>query len=428
MAQSDNVKASHPKATPWMLVVGCTLILAGVGINWLAMRRTNGFDFNYLYVLAKMVGSGQNAYNFAARSAVTQSCCNIESLELQPYPPATGIILLPFSVPPVEPARALWFLVSLATLLAGIAALVRTLEPDLDTGKIAIILGLVSCSSCVRWGFTILQAAPLLAGLFALFAAALLRGRPSLALAPAVLAIGLKPTYVLPFVALFLLQRRFSHTAILIGAVLLINLAGFARMGGMEAVTSYRADIAKAQLPSRINHPDPHNPLSVERVDWLYAINAVHSDVPLSKKAGNALTLLSVVWLVWEGIRVRRFAREEGALRAFLGPVACLGTLFIYHNHYETVLLLVPALAYLYGPTSLRNLKPVWWFLVPLAAYISVYPVAKVSIYAQTHFSPNGFAYAKAIGSFVVLIVYIASLAALHAYISARRTSDSSPT
>ena len=68
-------------------------------------------------------------------------------------------------------------------------------------------VGAVMCSSSIRWGFQLLQAAPLALGLMGLFLAALLRGREMPAFITGSLVVWLKLTLGLPLLAVALASQ-----------------------------------------------------------------------------------------------------------------------------------------------------------------------------------------------------------------------------
>jgi len=140
----------------------------------------------------------------------------------------------------------------------------------------------------------------------------------------------------------------------------LVNVVGFALLGGMDAVKGYRANMTLFEHPDELNYPDFRAPTSMQRLDWPYLLNALSPDLPRSQIIAMFLTALFAAWLFWEFYRVRRFVDEPGTTVAFLGPLVCLSLLCVYHHHYDAIARSVemhhPILSF-FSKVHLRNAK-----------------------------------------------------------------------
>jgi len=98
-------------------------------------------------------------------------------------------------------------------LLAGLWRFMAVYAPRWDRSLRTLVLGLVMCSACVRWGFKVGQPAALVVGLFAWFLAELKQQPRAWVL---VLCAGLvgavKVTFGMPFVIIAAAQRRYAVT------------------------------------------------------------------------------------------------------------------------------------------------------------------------------------------------------------------------
>lgn len=403
--------AIHARPRRALAALGLFLVLAGAAINWLSCRRQQGFDFVWPYVLARMMAVRRDAYDPGAIREACREWAGVDRSIVQAYPPSTGIVTLPLAALPLETARTVYFVLSLTVLLGGCAALARALAPAAPRHALLLTCGIVACAACVRWGFSVLQPAPLQAGLLCLFAAALLRGRARSAVALGTIAIALKFTNGLPFVALAAIRRQWGVAGAVLGLWVALNAAGFAWLGGAPAVAGYRAHLARTERPDEINAPNPHVPFAVMRLDWVYLVNGATRGAGPARAFALLLSAACALWLVVGAARARRVARRPELLAAYAAPVCCLSLLWIYHNHYEAAVLVAPAVAWAFCPAARRG-REAALAAVPVLLFFGLYPTAQVQNLVLGRFGPTALAYLKCAGGAIVALAFAASMAA----------------
>jgi len=240
-----------------------------------------------------------------------------------------------------------------------------------------VVAGVVLLSASIRWGMTPLQGAPLIVGLLCLFVAYLDSGKYLPAFAITTFVLILKFTVALPFVGLMLLHRRWREIAAAIAIAGLAHVVGFWRVGGLAAWRAYAQGIAALETRGSINTPDPWDPTSSPRVDWNYLYTGLTGDPQLAKRLSLATTVLVASWLLWSAWRLRgRLDRQTTA--CLLLALTCLGTLCVYHHHYDVSAMLVPLL--MLGALHRGDVfrLPASFLLLagPLVAMMALFPVA----------------------------------------------------
>jgi hypothetical protein len=396
-----------------LTAVGLALLLLGLLINWRA-GRNRGEDFGFLYVLGKSVESGRNVYLLPEKQVAFQQVTGSVPEAGMYYPPSSGIAALPLTYLPYGMAQTLWFWLLTGALIWGMWELMRAFAPDSAPGARMLLLGVVMCSSSVRWGFQLLQSAPLALGLMGLFLAALLRNREAPAFIAGSLVVWLKLTLGLPLLAIALVQRRFRMAFCILALWGLVNGLGFLRMGGMTAVQGYRQNLALLEQPGGHDYADPRQPNALTRLDWPYLLNAIHPNIARSRNLARLLGIAAALWLFLEARRARGRGRDAAATAAFLTPILCLSLLGVYHHHYDASLLLAPLVLICCGPPEMRRLPGVPWIAVVGTLYACLYPIYQVQLFTQRHFGSEALLYLKLIGCMAVTVVFSASLAALH--------------
>src|SRR5262249_53277093 len=373
-------------------------------------------DFLWTYTLSRMVVDGQNGYDRDQRMRTCAEVTNEErcqALGLQAYPPATGVILIPLALLPWPIAKVAWFLICMATLLGGLWYLLRAFVPGLSQDTVALALGVVACSACVRWGVFLLQPATMVAGVLSIYLAAMLCHRSGLAILCGLVGLSLKMTNGLPFIGVAVFQRKWRVLGCFLGLWVAVNLLGAMQMGGLAALDGYRANMAQVVEFRGIDSPDPHNPASVIRLDLPYLLNAIHSDVQLSQKLALLLNLAALLALVYEGWRARAFATSRSVLAAFAAPLSCLSLFVVYHHYYEASLLLPSLLLMAIGPPELRSLSARWCFIVPSALFFGLYAYGRGEAFVLGHFGPSVYVYVKALGCAILVVGFLGSLGTL---------------
>ena len=368
-----------------MLAASVIVLLLGIGASWAAGR--GGVDFPSLYVIGRGVLTGTNIYAPGA-TADFPTVYGVDQPMGMFYPPATGFTMLPFAMLPYGVAKFLWFVVMDLVLVLGVRQLVRVAAPRAETRVWVFCAGVILLSSTLRWSMILLQGAPLVFGLLCLFIAAEHDERPRLATALAVLAVAVKMTLSLPFLGILLLRRRLLAVVAAGGTWVLLNVAGFARMGS-GALREYRQNVGQLEAFGNINAPDPWNPISLPRLDWTSLIYGLTANLKVAHLASLVLSALLALGLLWLGFR----AANPKSLRTtalFLPPLVCLGSMCVYHHHYDACLFFAPALLAYFNLGD--ELRPKWALLLaaPLLLMILVLPIGVVQRLANDAFGVRG--------------------------------------
>jgi hypothetical protein len=269
----------------------------------------------------------------------------------------------------------LWFGVLVISILTGIQVLTRLALPE-SPQHVWMFLGAATLlTACIRWGITPLQGAPLIFGLLCGLLVAHQRARTGIQVAITLIATAFKFTLALPFVAVLVLKRRYCVVAATICVWILLNGVGFMRLGGMAAVRGYIANVETLESPSDLDTLDPWSLVSIPRVDWNYMFRGFKFNAIVARLLTVSLFAASLLWLA---IETRRLAGELNLLELsiFVMSAVCLGTLAVYHHHYDMSPLLAPLLGWLLGPRGSKDSKMGIALLVPLIVVMIVVPVA----------------------------------------------------
>jgi hypothetical protein len=372
----------------WLLTAAALLLLlGGIAAGWLRVR-TGGTDFSVFHAMGVGIARGVNVYELNGPGQTRENIGGVQYppgvMGLIAYPPATGFAMLPLALLPYRVAWFAWFLILNATVILGIRSLVRLVSPAARPEVWMLAAGIVLLSASIRWGMTLLQGAPLVLGLLCFFVVALHRDRLRLATALAAVAMIFKATLGLPFGGLLLLRRRLG-AAIVCGVTwVVLNGLGFLRMGP-HAYQAYRRSVADfdALGVGNINSPDPWSVEARPRTDWVALFYGISGNLRASRLVAMAVSAALAAWLLRFALR-RPPPHSVSDTATFLGPLVCLGSLCVYHHHYDLCLLFTPLLLSLLGPASLR--RPMWAaaLTLPLIGIILLLPIGSAQTLAQS--------------------------------------------
>ena len=121
---------------------------------------------------------------------------------------------------------------------------------------------------------------------------------------------------------------------------------------------------------------------------------------------------VTALWLLREGRR----ARDPGALSVttvFVTPLVCLGSLAVYHHHYDLSLLLVPLLLTLFGAARVRRPLRALWAMAPLLFLILLAPVGKAQSIMLQRFGMTGLGWVRLMFPLAVSLTLMGSLTVL---------------
>ncbi len=347
------------------------VLVAGI-VSGLKTAAPAGVDFASMYVMGRGIATGTNIYDSGVAATFPEQYGVMVPAGMF-YPPATGFALLPFALLPYQAGKFAWTATMLLVLVLGVRSLVRSLAPKRADYVWMFCAGVLLLSSATRWAMLLLQGAPLVLGLLCWFFATLHGKQPRLSAVLAIIAVALKMTLSLPFLGLLLLCRRFGTTAASVGTWVALNGLGFLRMG-RSSFHDYQASIGKLEALGDINSPDPWNLNTSPRMDWTSLFYGLSGNLPASRLATLALAGLVSLYLFVEALRIRDpLSVRSSAL--FLGPLVCLGSLCVYHHHYDSSLFFAPVLVlyFVFGWQHLKGLA--LWLLLPILAMMLVLPV-----------------------------------------------------
>jgi hypothetical protein len=400
----------------WLTPVGIGLLLIGVIASFLASRR-QGHDFACVYFTAVGLVEDLPIYDFGWQKLAFPSRLGIGVPQGMFYPPATGVGVLPLGLLPYPAAHVAWFVLLCGVLVLGIRALVLLARPDQGARQWPLVAGLVLLSAAVRWGMTPQQGAPLILGVLGLFALALYEGSFVVALLLAAFAVSFKTTLSLPFLGLLFLYRRYASAAFAVASMVLLNVLGFARLGGMSTWKAYQTNVAGLEALHDINTPDPWDLASVPRLDWIYLFHGIIRNVPVARLAALACAGLVGLWLLWQAYKVR--TPTLASTGAFMLAFACLTNLSVYHHHYDVSLVIAPLLVLGLGVVDWRKPPLTVWLTLPLLAIMALLPVAMLQRLVVAHFGAVGRGLLNLSFPLTVTLTLIAALVTIQRLVAA---------
>ena len=362
------------------VLIGAVLILLGVFVcckSGLGM----GYDLAPIYVISLGLMQGRNAYAVDVETDLFNRYVHVGHRELG-YPPSCAFVIAPLTAVPYEMARLLWLGILIACIIGAAWALMKAFAPRSSAGQILIACGLALLCAGTRWCMTFLQGAPVILLCLGLFVLALRKQNERAMFALAFLAVCYKPTLALPFLILLLAQRHFKLAFGVLAAAALLNIIGFARMGGMAALQAYRVGIANFEAVGG-NSANPFAEGAMYRCDWVRMGSALMGSDATGYQLAALLTVLTLLYLGYAGWRVGKNGRTFAMAKAFLAPSVCLTLLWVYHQHYDMLLLVAPFMAYLYSSdpnrsdADWRKQPEVALFLGCAFCFVGLYPLAQ---------------------------------------------------
>ena len=404
---------TDPRWSKHRTVVGVVLALVGAVI---ARRAFNewGHDLAQLYMSAWLLREGRNVYDMAVQHDGYARHIGSVTTWGHFYPPASAVALLPATVIPYWLARELWFYLGIAVMFYGLWRFMAAYIPTWDRSLRVLVLGLVMCTACVRWGFKVAQPASMIFGLFGLFLAELKTRRSWLLLLSAGFVGCVKMTFGMPFLLIVAAQRRYKTAIAMLAIWGSMNLVGIFGMGGFHILADYRANMADFERADQLNYPDPRGFNSLARTDWPYVLNAIDPSFHRNNLIGYALTLATFAWLAWELLRAsKKTMNGDLGTLALTGPAAAISMLSVYHHHYDMCFLLLPLIAYL-GRRELSGQKAAWVYVIAVGLFAGFYPYAKFMDLVAAWFGTGSWVVTKPLACVVCIVALIASGKVLH--------------
>jgi hypothetical protein len=395
----------------WLHVAGPVALIAGLIASWVASTRY-GHDYASIYATARGILENSPIYDPAWQKI------QFAKVGLGPpnglfYPPATGFATILLGVMPYGLAHDVWLALMVGAMVLGVRSLVQLARPEAPSYTWQIAAAVVLLSSCVRWGMTIAQGAPLIMGLLCLFVVALHRGLLWQAALLAAFATAFKVTLALPFLGLLFFYRRYGVLAAVLGTWVLLNAIGFARLGGMSALHAYQHNIQGLELLDDINSPDPWRLVALPRLDWIFLLYGVTGNLPLARLGTLLLGAAVGLFLLWQVRRVRQ--PELTTTAVVLLVLVCLTNTVVYHHHYDVSLIAAPLV--LWWAVSSRPVLPsrAIMLAVPLLVIVTFWPVATLHHFALDRFGPIGWGLMNLVYPVVTTLAMIGGLVMLRA-------------
>jgi hypothetical protein len=342
------------------------------------------------------------------------------------YPPATGVAMLPFAFVPFRVGQALWFVLMVASVVVGIRALVRLVEPEAPSYVWSCISGIVLLSSCIRWGLTPLQGAPFVLGLLCIFFVLLERGYIGWAAAVAAYATAFKMTLAVPFLGLLFLHRRHVAWCAVLGIWLLLNALGFLRIGGMDAFRTYTTSMSGLESMTGINTPDPWRDVSEPRTDLTYFFYGIAGHLQFARLAAKGLSGLLGLWLAARCLKFRK--PNLAATAAFMMPFAILTLISVYHHQYDLSILIAPLVIMVLRPESLGVPRWALVLMTPLVAVMTFAPVGMLHHLSMNYLGAESIGVVNLMYPVCTVLALLGSLVVLERQVRSVILLDKSPT
>jgi hypothetical protein len=343
------------RVSPWL---GGTALAAAVVA--LAVREIvfvpEGWDLRPFWLSGRALWEGGDPYA-------------IPGLPTPPLNPPTALPFFAlFGTVSFETALAAWTALNVLGCIglvplawAALRAQQEAGEGRLSAGGVAAVAAAVVYSDASRFGLG--------AGQFAVFAALAIfgalwaqgRGRPVLAGVLLALAT-VKAATLLPFLLLFL-RKRDLPTWVALGATTFgLCLLATAPADLVPRCRQCLHNIAELAQPGRVNDYAIDNPVSIDilSLDHLFYRLGLRDRQVIGRLQLATLGLLGA-WLARQVLGGRLSRPAAGSL------LACYATVFLYHRHYDTVLLALP-LAFAAGRAAAETGPRRW----PCAAVLAL--------------------------------------------------------
>ncbi len=403
----------------YRVLLGVLLIGAGLAVNRHAFDSL-GVDFAPQYMSAWMLREGKNVYDFDVQRDGYMRHVGAVTTWAHFHPPAAAVVALPATLLPYPQAREAWFIISTLVMLAGLWLFMAAYIKNWDASYRVLVLGIIMCAAATRWSFKVAQPGPIVLGAFGMFLTALKSERPWPAFLAGGLVASMKVTFGLPFFALALAQRRFKLTAAMLCFVGALNVIGLYGMGGPSIIADYKANFAQFERPDQMNYPDPRGFNSLSRTDWAYIFNAIDPNFGRNNILALCLSLASFIWLglliLWA---TKERMRDDTVTLMMTGPLAALSMLAVYHHHYDMGILLLPLIAYV-GRAEIRRIRAIWFYAVPVALYVGLYPYEKAAWVVNSLIGPSSVLITKPLACAVCIVAFAASMLALQSVLRSK--------
>ncbi len=372
---------SHVAVVVW---AGLAAIAAAALVRAVWMGLTQAYDFEIVYTSARAWRLGVDAYDPYVFRVVWETVPGAGPRDFRPdeatslYPAATYVLLSPITWLPLPIAKAVWVLLNVAALGAGVVATTRWMQRTSATAvkrtvfcvAVAVML-LWAMQTHFRFGQTAIVSVGLTLAALALWedVPSPKRWRWWLAAVAAGCAVALKPQLAVPLLGYGVLRRWWAGVSVAIAFAGLLMVVGVGWMAG-------HGHDAMAGLMRNVSRVAEAGFLSPMR-DSAFRYQLVNFHLPLHGLTDNAAL---VAWLVRATVGALALVvaacvwfrpRTTDALAA-LSAIAALSLMLTYHRGYDAVVLL-PAVAWCvraWLPDSATPRRDAWitlLLLLPMA-------------------------------------------------------------
>jgi hypothetical protein len=338
------------------------LSLAFVAII-LKVHPYDGSDFRWYWSLGRAMIDGSNPFLMSELNKITVLHPVPFDFVIMPYPASTGLVLLPFALITFSTSAYLFKAISTCVLLIGSIRCAQKLQPAaITTTTIFPITVLLFLWSPVRWAASNLQLITLIAGLYGIFISIPPRKVDKWRITIAIVVVCLKFTAVIPFVIIFLLQKRWISSVVTIVVGSSLVLGSFIRTGMPNSLLDYIDNLREfSRFENPVDAVSPYVRDAGIRLDLSYFINGFCINLPYVSYLSIVLTVLMVILVLRFGSG--DFKSDHGKLS--LVTITGIGLLWTYQHVYAWVIF-VPVFAMLICETTWLRLTSTMRFIVLL--------------------------------------------------------------
>lgn len=260
--------------------------------------------------------------------------------------PITFVPALPFALLPWQAAKLLWNVLVLALTLAIPWALLRLSGLSFRSPSGLLLCGFSLALAPLSTGLS--KGQPAIAAIACLaLGIAVGRGRRNDVAAGVLLGLGccLKPQLIVPFLLLYVLDRRWRVLFAAIGVMAVCGGVALALLLRQNEnwTAAWMHNVAASTTPSGMNSPLPQNPMRYQLINVQVLLASLVSQPSVLRAAmmlaGLALVLALGAALWWRYRRHREHGGEASTDLALLSVLSIVSVLIIYHRVYDAGLL-----------------------------------------------------------------------------------------
>ncbi len=336
------------------------------------------FDFGLVYIATRAWLQGENPYRYESLLRTWQAAPGVPEEDWTPdrlfavYPPSTFVVMAPWAAMPYPAAKVGWAVFNAALVPALILAAVALAGLSWRDPR-ALVLAIGVCLLApLQTGFAVGQVALMATTLIVAALAAERVGRWPAAAVALGLATALKPQMGLVFVGYLIWRLRGRAAAGALGAAGLCLLLGVWQLqrGGHDWLNDMRAAL-HAFTTTGPGDPTPANPNGWQLINLHHPLH----QLGLGRDAAGLVTWAVVGAAGVSSLLLATRRRHRCHELAFLGCIATLSLLLVYHRLYDAALLVLPW-AWVVRCADLRRVGLGWVTAATLLAFVVSGPAA----------------------------------------------------